>query len=72
MFGLFPALCGLPWSCCIGSVQRAITPIAAFVRSIHGTPLRIIHDHLVLLRFGLEAAMSARTVEGHERLKTYR
>ena len=52
MFGLFPALRRLPWSCCIGSVERAVTPIAAFARSIQGTPLRISHDHLVLLRFG--------------------
>ena len=37
-----------------------------------GTPLRIIHDHLVLLRFGLEAAVSARTVQGYERLETDR
>ena len=34
MFGLFPALRRLPWSCCIGSVERAVTPIAAFARSI--------------------------------------
>ena len=72
MFGLFPALRRLPWSCCSGSVERVVTPIAAFARSIQGTPLRISHDHLVLLRFGLETATSARTVQGHERLETDR
>jgi hypothetical protein len=72
MFGLFPALRRLPWSCCVNSVQRAVTPIAAFAHSIHDTPLRISQDHLVLLRFGLEAATSARPAQGHERLQTYR
>jgi hypothetical protein len=54
--GPFPALGSLRWLCGIGSVQRALAPIADCACSLHAAPLPCGHDHLALLHVALKMA----------------